>query len=81
MKRICKTCKELLPNYFFGHSYNSNCKLCNLIKTSTDLTDKEAKKYEEAIHGIQEKRTIPNQMTWRQIKEKISFIGVNENEY
>ncbi len=68
-KRICKCCGELLHGSFFGHYYSSNCKLCSRLKEATELTDNDAKKYAKVIQGIQDRRTIPHQMTWGQLKQ------------
>jgi hypothetical protein len=59
----------MLPNYFFGHAYNTNCKLCNLLKTASVLSKKEAEKYANVIQGLHDKKKLPHQPTWMQLKE------------
>ena len=77
-QRICKSCGDNLPNSFFGHYYSSNCKLCNRLKEAEDLTDKEALRYTKVIQGLKDKRTIPTQLTWGQIKENYQVL-INES--
>lgn len=72
-ERICKNCKELLPNFMYGHCYSSNCIICNSLRIAPDLTDKEAKKFENALNGIHQKRTLPKQLSWNELKQTELF--------